>query len=108
MNKPNDLSSRAAALGRSRNDLGETKGQHTTTSKPVPPRTKPVRVSTDLSPQAYKQLARYCGELAENLGRTTSVPKVAVLRALIEELNTNTELRTQILTRVSDEYDENR
>lgn len=108
MSKPTDLSSRAAALGRSRNDSKEVESQCSTTSKSAPPRTKPVRISTDLSPQAYKQLARYCGELAENLGRTTSVPKVAVLRALIEELNTNAELRTQILTRVSDEYDENR
>ncbi|MBG6059795.1 hypothetical protein RCH16_003157 [Cryobacterium sp. MP_M5] len=59
------------------------------------PRAKPVRVTTDLAPQSYRALLAYCAEMAEDLGRA-KVPHVEVIRALISELNANTELQATV------------
>lgn len=59
------------------------------------PRAKPVRVTTDLPPQNYRQLVAYCAELAETLGRA-KVPHAEVIRSLIAQLDSDASLQSVI------------
>lgn len=97
MSKATDIAARAAKLSERRGGR-ETPGD--TVSSPAnqvrsAPRAKPVRVTTDLAPQSYRQLVAYCTELAETFGRA-KVPHAEVIRALIGELETDPDLRLVI------------
>lgn len=65
-------------------------------SKPV----KPVRITTDVTPAAYRALTAFSGELAASLGR----PKIAhteVVRALLAQLEDDPELRITIAAKIT-------
>lgn len=66
------------------------------------PRARPVRITADLAPQSYRALISYCSSLAEELGEAR-VPHVAVLRALVAQLETDTDLQATIAERVGTE-----
>lgn len=62
---------------------------------------KPVRITTDISPQAYRALTAFSAELAAQLGR----PKIAhteVVRALLAHLEDDPGLRITIAARVTE------
>lgn len=64
------------------------------------PRAKPVRVSADLSPRAYRALAAFCSTSAETLGRA-KVHNVEALRALVDELSEDEALQARIQARIA-------
>lgn len=68
--------------------------EHPTAPKP-PPRAKPVKVTAELSPNAYRSLKDICNQLADDTGQTR-VTNVAVIRALVELLPNNPELLAQV------------
>lgn len=88
-----ELAARAAAVG-SRRQRPDTKDE-----SPAPQsakvRTDPVRLSTDLSPNAYRDLIAYCADLAVQAGKAR-VPHTLVLRKLIDELQSDPALRERI------------
>ncbi|MGI0520219.1 hypothetical protein ABY45_06610 [Microbacterium maritypicum] len=88
-----DLAARAAAVG-SRRQRPDTKDE-SPTPPPVKVRTDPVRLSTDLSPNAYRDLIAYCADLAVQAGKAR-VPHTLVLRKLIDELQSDPALRERI------------
>lgn len=59
------------------------------------PRSKPVRLTTELEPQTYRQLTSYCTETADAIG-ATRVPHAVVVRALISRLESDPQLRADI------------
>lgn len=66
---------------------------------PRTPRAKNVRVSADLPPKVYQQLTEFCRQAASDL----SVPRVAhvkVLRALLQELGDDEDLRKRVCNRI--------
>lgn len=95
-----DIAARAARLGerKASRAVEPTSGETPVAREPAP-RAKPVRVTTDLAPQSYRQLVAYCQRLAEELGRA-KVPHVEVIRALVGELETDPELQATIATTV--------
>src|SRR5690625_6614994 len=50
------------------------------------PRAKPVRLTSTLEPQTYRQLTGFCAEAADAIG-AARVPHAAVVRALIARLD---------------------
>lgn len=64
------------------------------------PRVKPVRVTTDLSPQAHRALTAFTAELAQELG-VARVAHSEVIRALLAELETSPELRAAVTSRLA-------
>lgn len=97
MSKAADIAARAAKLSERRGGRetpGDTVSSPTNQAKSAP-RAKPVRVTTDLAPQSYRQLVAYCTELAETFGRA-KVPHAEVIRALIAELEADSNLRLVI------------
>lgn len=103
MTSKTEMAARAARLAgrqptnRPADAVAEVEGE-TQTVKPAhrpAPRAKPVRVTTDLAPQSYRGLLAYSAGLAEDLGRA-KVPHVEVIRALVNELNTNPALQETI------------
>ena len=64
-------------------------------AKPAKVRTDPVRLSTDISPNAYRDLIAYCSDLAAQVGKAR-VPHTVVLRKLIDALQHDPELRDRI------------
>lgn len=89
MSKATDIAARAAKLSERR------PGRETTPTRAAPPRAKPIRVTTDLSPQDYRHLVAYCADLAEHLGQA-KVPHTEVIRALINRLEQDSSLRETI------------
>ncbi len=63
-------------------------------------RTKPVRITTDLSPRAYQTLQTLTQNIAADAGRSR-LPHSEVLRALIEELGDDPGLAERIGKRVT-------
>jgi hypothetical protein len=59
-------------------------------------RTKPVRVSLDLSPQLYRDLGDWSRDAAESLGRGR-VTHADTLRALVRELLSNPALSAKVI-----------
>lgn len=64
------------------------------------PRAKPVRLSVDLAPAAYRRLIDYCHQTAEELG-VARVNGVDVLRALLAELADDQDLAARVRGRVA-------
>lgn len=60
-------------------------------------RTTPVRITTDLGPQLYKELTEFSQEAAIASGRAR-VPHSEVVRALIQQLQDDPGLRQTITT----------
>jgi len=63
-------------------------------------RTRPVRLTADLSPGAYRALTQLGQDLAEQTGRAR-VPHVEIVRALIDELAEDGELRARVARRLA-------
>lgn len=101
MPKKDDLAARAAKLGAARTPATASVGARgqTAASRPtgaaVAPRSKPVRVSVDLSPNAYRSLGSYCSEAAAELGRA-KVTNVQAFRAFVSLLETDPEVRQRV------------
>lgn len=97
MSKATDIAARAAKLSERRGGREMTGDATSPTANQVKsaPRAKPVRVTTDLAPQSYRQLVAYCGELAETFGRA-KVPHAEVIRALVAQLEADPALRLAI------------
>lgn len=95
-----DLAARVDAVG-SRRQRPKAE-QQTPTPPPAKVRTEPVRLSTDVSPNAYRDLIAYCADLAAEAGRAR-VPHTLVLRRLIDELQSDPNLRERISASVLDE-----
>lgn len=66
------------------------------------PRSKPVRLSVDLAPTAYRRLTEFCHSSADALGMAR-VTSVDVIRALLAELNQDTQLAERVRTRIADQ-----
>lgn len=65
-----------------------------------PPRAKPVRLSVDLAPAAYRGLIDYCRQSAEDLG-VARVNGVDVLRSLLAELAEDEALAARVQARLA-------
>jgi hypothetical protein len=91
--KRNDLAERAAAMS-SRTPRQQASNTGTGGGAGAP-RSKPVRLTTELEPQTYRQLTGYCTETAETIG-ATRVPHAVVVRALIARLESDPALRSTI------------
>lgn len=102
MNKE-QLAAQAARVNRPRPERNESTAVQ---SRPAtPPRTKPVRVTADLAPQSYRGLVAFCTDLAGQLGRA-KVPLVEVIRALVDQLDDDPQLRSQITALIQQRTDE--
>ena len=93
-----DLAARAAAVGSPRPRTTAPK----VAAEPASIRTKPVRLSTDISPNAYRDLNAYCAEVAAQVGKAR-IAHTLVLRKLIDALHTDSRLREQIADAVTKE-----
>lgn len=93
MSNRDDLAKRAAAMS------SRTPRQQAPTASSGggagAPRSKPVRLTTELEPQTYRQLTGYCTETADAIG-ATRVPHAVVVRALIARLESDPALRAAI------------
>lgn len=65
-------------------------------------RTKPVRITTDLAPNEYRNLVACCSALANELGRAR-VSHSEVIRGLIALLETDEALGTALASRLRDQ-----
>lgn len=101
MPKKDDLAARAAKLGAARTPAAASAGARSQASAARPsgaaaaPRSKPVRVSVDLSPNAYRSLGSYCSEAAAELGRA-KVTNVQAFRAFVSLLDTDPDVRQRV------------
>lgn len=66
-------------------------------------RTKEVRLSVALAPGPYHQLVTYTNTLAMALG-LPRIAHVKIIRALLEELQNDTELQEKVKQRVIDSH----
>ena len=66
-----------------------------------PSRTRPVRLSVDITKATYQDVKAYPDELRipEQLGRV-SIPTMDVMRALVDELLSNDEVRAAVAARL--------
>jgi hypothetical protein len=66
-----------------------------------PSRTRPVRLSVDITKTTYQDVKAYPDELRipEQVGRV-SIPTMEVMRALVDELLTNDEVRAAVAARL--------
>jgi hypothetical protein len=65
-----------------------------------PPRAKPVRLSVDLAPTAYRELQEFCNTAAIALERPR-VAGVDVLRSLLAELTEDEALAARVQARLA-------
>jgi len=86
-------------------DAMDTPATASSTPRPSVVRSKPVRITADLSPQVYRGLIEYAAELASTQGRAR-VAHVHVVRALVAELVENEELQKAIARRVRSQLDD--
>lgn len=112
MPKKDDLAARAAKLGAARTPASPASSpgarKQTSTARPVgsaaAPRSKPVRVSVDLAPNAYRSLGIYCSEAAVELGRL-KVTNVEAFRAFVALLDTDPEVRRRVTDELRAQYE---
>ncbi|WP_299306142.1 hypothetical protein [uncultured Brachybacterium sp.] len=64
-------------------------------------RARPVRLTSTLEPQTYRQLTTFCAEAADAIA-VTRVPHATVVRALISRLATDSALRSAITDDVAE------
>jgi hypothetical protein len=69
--------------------------------KKGPSRTRPVRLSVDIGKETYREIKAFPDEMGipEQLGRA-QVPTMDVMRALVDELLTNDEVRESVAKRL--------
>lgn len=72
---------------------------------PNAPQSKKVRLSADIDPDVYRDLASWCQDVAFQLGRTR-VQHVWAVRALIAELLEDNALKTKIIERIQEELED--
>lgn len=89
-----DLAARAAAVSSRRPRTDAVEPVSTAAAAPNV-RTKPVRLSTDVSPNTYRDLTAYCSDLAVQAGKAR-VAHTLVLRKLIDALQVDDEVRAKI------------
>jgi hypothetical protein len=65
-------------------------------------RSKPVRVTLDLSPELYRQLTR----LADSAAMTLGVPRVALADALRAMIRVTADSPGEVLERLRDDYEQ--
>lgn len=87
------------AASRSTSTTAES-GPAPTATATAAPRAKPVRLSVDLAPAAYRGLIDYCHQSAEELG-VARVNGVDVLRALLAELAYDGDLAARVRARIA-------
>lgn len=73
------------------------------TSRPTTPRTKPVRMTVDLSPLAHERLRGHRNTLREELGVATDVAGAVVIRALLAQLDQDPKLAAAVRDRIADD-----
>lgn len=97
--KNDELAQRAAAMSRRapRQAVPATEGGGAAGA----PRSKPVRLTSTLEPQTYRQLTSFCAEAADSIG-AARVPHAAVVRALIARLESDPALRSAITDDVAE------
>lgn len=90
-----ELAARAAAVTTSVAAPSESEQPVARDSEPRVPRTRPVRVTVELSPMEHKQLRRWCAETSADL----DLPVVAgaeVFRALLNLMHDHPEVAEQV------------
>lgn len=99
-NRKADLAARAKIATRRTASAAEEDTTATLQRKSPTPRAKPVRMSTDLAPQSYRALLDYCQDLAAAIG-AARVPHTEVIRALVDQLETDPDLQQTIAADVT-------
>lgn len=69
----------------------------------IAPRTKPVRMTVDLSPLAHERLRARRNALRESLGMAADLPGAVVVRALLAELDANSGLADAVRDRIAED-----
>ena len=90
-----ELAARAAAVTTSVASQSEPERPEARDAEPRVPRTRPVRVTVELSPMEHKQLRRWCAETSADL----DLPVVAgaeVFRALLNLMHDHPEVAEQV------------
>lgn len=105
MSASEELKKRAGAglLGKA---TASSKGLESEASEPKrrpPISIKPVRLSADISPQAYHSLDGYSKKVALRMGRH-KIAHVEVIRALLEELEVSSELQERVEDRLNERF----
>ncbi len=67
------------------------------------PRTKPVRMTIDLSPLAHERLRTRRNTLRGELGMVADLPGAVVVRALLAELDADPNLAAAVRDRIADD-----
>ena len=95
-----ELAARAAAVTMSAPGVGDPERPDARDAEPRVPRTRPVRVTVELSPMEHKQLRRWCAETSADL----DLPVVAgaeVFRALLNLMHDHPEVAEQVRAELS-------
>jgi hypothetical protein len=79
-------------------------GGPTPNAEATAPQSKKVRLSADIDPDLYRELASWCHDVALQLGRTR-VQHVWAIRALINELLEDRELEVRIIERIQEDLE---
>lgn len=114
MSKSNDLRNRVKSTSTAKQGAAEETADQPaaaaeSAAKPsasesaAPVRIKPVRITADLSPQAYRRLSTRSAEVAAELGRA-KVPLVDILRALVDRLDTDPDMRADVTADLRRQY----
>jgi len=62
---------------------------------PAAPRSRPIRLTLDLSPVQHREFTRWCADAAYELG-LSKVPATSVIRLLIGQLASDPELAARV------------
>lgn len=95
VSRRSELAARAAAVATSAAPTSEPEQRDGRDAEPRVPRTRPVRVTVELSPMEHKQLRRWCAETSADL----DLPVVAgaeVFRALLNLMHDHPEVAEQV------------
>lgn len=98
MSTSKDLAARAALIRPSKTEApGETEAP---AKKASTLRTKPIKLSVEVSPKQYNYLAEYSRTVASDKGRPR-VPHVEIFRALLEVLEEDEALQWAVEARIA-------